>query len=337
MAVHDIGYKYLFAHPELVQELLADFTAFGWLGAIDARAWERVNPAYVSERFSERHDDIVWRVRVGGHWLYVYLLLEFQSGVDRWMALRMQVYVGLLYQDLVKRKELGPGDLLPPVLPLVFYNGAAAWTAPTELGAAIVPGPDQLVPFQAQQRYVLVDQRRLDPATLADKRGVLAMLFRLELSELPQVVLEILPLLGAWLRHDDQAPLQRSVAAWVEQVLLRQFNDPGLVALLDANKEAAMGRKFETWYEYVEDQGMQKGIQKGIERGMQEASAHASDAMRRALTHILDKRFGEDAGLIVPRLERASVDELAQWLERAVDTPSLQALLANGGPDAGRQ
>ena len=87
---HDLGYKLLFAHPELVRDLLTGFTPFAWLGAVEIAAFERVNPSYVSERFDERHDDIVWRVRLGEQWLYVYILLEFQSAIDRWMALRMR-------------------------------------------------------------------------------------------------------------------------------------------------------------------------------------------------------------------------------------------------------
>ncbi|HAB08131.1 MAG TPA: transposase, partial [Alcanivorax sp.] len=45
-----------------------------------------------------RHGDAVWRIRWGEEWLYVYLLLEFQSSVDRFMALRIMVYTGLLHQ-----------------------------------------------------------------------------------------------------------------------------------------------------------------------------------------------------------------------------------------------
>ena len=42
------------------------------------------------------------RVRFGGErWLYLVLLLKFQSGVDRAMAVRMLTYSGLLYQRLV--------------------------------------------------------------------------------------------------------------------------------------------------------------------------------------------------------------------------------------------
>ena len=315
---HDLGYKYLFAHPELVRELLADFTDFGWLGALDVVAWERVNSSYVSDRFSERQDDIVWRVRLGEQWFYVYLLLEFQSGVDRWMALRMQVYIGLLYQDLVNRRELSPAGLLPPILPLVFYNGEAEWRATTELGSMIMQGPDALSPFQAQQRYALIDQRRLDPTALMAKHSTLALLFRLELSDVPAVIFEVLPLIAAWLRHDAQAPLRRSVVTWVEQVLVRRFEDPSVTVMLDAEGEDDMGaRKFANWTEYLEDKGMQKGRQL------------AADSLRNALTRLLEKRFGAIPPRVLPALENASLDELCKWLEQAFDASSVEELLGN--------
>lgn len=326
MAGHDLGYKYLFAHPELVRDLLADFTQFSDLGRLAPTAFERVNPSYVSERFSERHDDILWRVRLGDRYLYVYILLEFQSGVDRWMALRMQVYIGLLYQDLVKRNEFAPGALLPPVLPLVFYNGAAAWTAAPDLSALIMNAPDTLAPFQASQRYVLIDQQRLDGEQLAAKGSVLALLFRLELSDVPEVLKEVLPALGTWLRMDAQAPLRRSVGAWVEQLLVRQFKEIASTAVFDLEGESDKGaRKFETWADYLEDKGRQQGIELGMQQGMQQG-------MRTALQSILVKRFGAFPAGLLPMLEQAGADQLGQWLEQALDTPSIEALLGRPAP-----
>ncbi|MEN8215698.1 MAG: Rpn family recombination-promoting nuclease/putative transposase, partial [Pseudomonadota bacterium] len=63
---------------------------------------------------------LIWRLRCGKSWLYVYLLLEFQSSVDNFMAVRIMVYIGLLYQYLVDTQEMTAKDKLPPVLPLVI-------------------------------------------------------------------------------------------------------------------------------------------------------------------------------------------------------------------------
>lgn len=105
---HDTGYKFLFSTPELVRDLIIGFVPDEWLHSLDYSTLERVPGSYISEDFRYRADDVVWRVRVGGEWVYLYLLLEFQSSVDKYMALRMMVYVGLLYQDLVKRGEVRP-------------------------------------------------------------------------------------------------------------------------------------------------------------------------------------------------------------------------------------
>lgn len=59
--------------------------------ATGPRSFERVSGSYVGDGGQQRHSDMVWKVRLSGEWIYVYLLLEFQSRSDPWMALRMQV------------------------------------------------------------------------------------------------------------------------------------------------------------------------------------------------------------------------------------------------------
>jgi len=130
---HDSGYKFLFSTPELVRDLILGFVPDEWLHRLDYRTLEIVPGSYVTEDLSKRSDDIVWRVKVGGEWVYLYLLIEFQSGVDKYMALRMMVYVGLLYQALIKQGQLLSDDRLPPVLPIVLYNGSPRWTAATDV------------------------------------------------------------------------------------------------------------------------------------------------------------------------------------------------------------
>jgi len=45
--------------------------------------------SYISDDFQQREDDIAWKIKVGGDWDCLYLLIEFQLRVDKHMALRM--------------------------------------------------------------------------------------------------------------------------------------------------------------------------------------------------------------------------------------------------------
>jgi predicted transposase YdaD len=85
MGNHDTGYKKLFSHPEMVEDLLRGFVKEDWVQELDFSTLTREFNSYVSEELRERHDDMVWRVRFRGRWLYLYLLLEFQSRPDPWM------------------------------------------------------------------------------------------------------------------------------------------------------------------------------------------------------------------------------------------------------------
>src|SRR3954470_20951314 len=152
----DTLYKQLFAHPEIVRDLLAGFLPVDWARALVVDAFERVNASYASDTGKIRHDDVVWRARIGGDWVYVYILLEFQTRPDRWMALRMQVYIGLLYQDLVAQHRLSKHGKLPPVLTIALYRGRRPWHAATELAELMLPAPAGIQHFQARQKYLLM-------------------------------------------------------------------------------------------------------------------------------------------------------------------------------------
>lgn len=116
----------------------------------------------------------MWRAWIGGEWVYIYILLEFQSRPDKWMALRMQVYIGLLYQELVVQHKLSKYGKLPPVLPIVLYHGHRLWHAATELAQLMLPPPARLERFQANQQYLPIDQHH-DGA----RGNIVALLFRL--------------------------------------------------------------------------------------------------------------------------------------------------------------
>ncbi len=130
---HDASYKLLFSHARMMEDLLRGFVREAWAHAGDFTTLERVNDSHISDDLRSRRNDLIWRVRWGADWLYLYVLLEFQSTVDRYMIVRLLAYISLLYQGLIRAGQLPASGKLPPVVPIVLYNGRDRWTAPRNM------------------------------------------------------------------------------------------------------------------------------------------------------------------------------------------------------------
>ena len=125
----------------MVRDLVLGFIPDDWLHSLDYTTLEKIPGSYITDDLRDRADDVVWRVKADGEWVYLYLLIEFQSTADPWMAVRMMTYLGLLYQDLIRRGDVLPGRQLPPVLPIVLYNGQGNWRAATDIADLIPKAP----------------------------------------------------------------------------------------------------------------------------------------------------------------------------------------------------
>ncbi len=89
---HDHSYKLLFLEPEIVVDLLQGFVQEPWVvGELDFATLEKVSGSYVSDDLRGREDDVIWRVRYRENWIYDYLLIEFQSTIDKYTS-RAQEY-----------------------------------------------------------------------------------------------------------------------------------------------------------------------------------------------------------------------------------------------------
>ena len=154
----DSGYKLLFSVPEMVRDLLIGYVPGKWLKDVDFSTLVHVSGSYVSESGKQRHDDRVWRVNIGGRWLWVYIVLEFQSGQpDQWMPLRIMEYVNQLALQIVreKKKHELPEGRLPPILPIVLYNGLQEWNVATDVADCFIKPPGGLEAFQPRLQYLL--------------------------------------------------------------------------------------------------------------------------------------------------------------------------------------
>ena len=309
---HDSSYKTLFSAPELVRDLIMGFVPDAWLHSLDYSTLEIVPGSYVTEDFRSRASDIVWRVKVGGEWVYLYLLIEFQSTVDKYMALRMMVYQGLLYQDLIKQGRALSDGRLPPILPIVLYNGSQRWTAATDVFDLIPPVPGLVEQFKLKAKYLLVDENVYTDSELASIKNLVAAVFRLEHPATLEKISELIALLEVWLV--DRPDLQRMIARWIRATLMRKPEYRILLPEVEDLQElnVMLAERLEVWAREYEAKGMQQGMLQGVQQGVQQGEALA-------LQKLLTKRFGTIPSNITAKIATASMEEIERWFDQAIE------------------
>ena len=161
MGQHDIAHKEFYSHPENVKDLIQGFVALDCVSEFDFSTLERDNDSFVEKEKNERHDDIIWRLKWRDRWVYVYIIIEFQSSVDETMPVRIMSYLSLLYLNLLANENLGYGQnkKLPIVLPIVLYNGSDIWNVPKNIQDMVdETSEEKLQKFIPKLSYYFIDE-----------------------------------------------------------------------------------------------------------------------------------------------------------------------------------
>ena len=332
--MQDPNYKRLFSFPRMVEDLLRGFLPGSWLAELDFSTLRKLPTEYVSDELLKRHGDCVWRLRRRVEWLYLLVLLEFQSTDEPRMALRILTYTSLLYQELVRNDALDAGGRLPAVLPVVLYNGEARWKAAVEVGELIAPVGPELAPYQPSQRFIVVDERHVGAEDLPGANLMRAVL-GLEQSRTPEDVVRVAELLAEWLRDprddglkgaftdwvwrlagqfepgDAESPtirtlegvrmtLEERLAEWPKQ-WLRQGREEVVEQLRRAGAELppedadmTLVERVAEWPKQWRQEGREQGVEQGREQGVEQGVEQGREHERALLRRQAASRFGEE-------------------------------------------
>ena len=301
----DPVYKRLYACPEMVEDLLRSLFPAETLDAVDWPSLDKLPADYVSDDFFQRHGDAAWRagLRPGdgrGAWLCVVVLLEFQSTTDAVMALRVLQYTAMLYQELLRAGAATPGRL-PPVLPVVLYNGDSAWRAATDVRELVAEAGPHLAPYQPSQRHMVLDERH---AAADDKRlqRLTRAVVLLEQSRSPEHLARATSLLRDWLITAAPEPrieeLKRAFAEWLWVLYRRSEPGDGRAKLPPEltleDVTMTLEERVISWREPWIRQGVEQGLRQGMEQGVKQEMQRGLDRERGLLRRQAEVRFGAD-------------------------------------------
>ncbi len=251
------------------------------------------------------------------------LALEFQSSPDRAMALRMEIYVALLRQEVAAEGGLRAGDLLPRVLPVVVYTGGRRWR-PETLDELTAPTPAGWGGWQARFEFLCLDAADL---TAEDGRSnPVAALLRLLASRQAESVPAMAKALFDGLRAAGSGAERQAFANRLARALMQL-----LIARFAGDEAGDRHQHMQQALRYMEDptmlaEAITEWRQNAIAEGRTEGT---SEGRRTLLRRLATRRFGLEAGDEFGRLlaDEQDADRLALAGDLVIDCSSAEELL----------
>lgn len=179
----------------------------------------------------------------------------------------IKYYVACFYDHLLKHRETTPTHGLPPVLPIVLYNGSRRWTAQQDIYDLVQPEPPAFLRvYQPHLRYYLVDEGRYSDAELGLKPTPLSGMFSVENAgdsweSLQRAVDRIVAIIQA---DPHKERVDRIVTRWIKRHMNRLGADVNLDKLNSLVEDKDMlAENLENLVKKERLQGEQIGVQRG--------------------------------------------------------------------------
>ena len=336
----DPTYKTIFGHAFMVKELMrwlvADLHgARELVDALDFSQLQRVHEQSVASGAAALHgyaNDMVWRAPLRGGdadgageaWLYLVMMLEFQSEVDFLMALRIRNYVDNFHTESWRGRRFGSGDRLAPVLPIVLYTGESRWTAAIRVIDLLTPGAPppgggaseviwRSAPVFAGDGYVLLDAHRVRPEDLRHDNAA-ALLAGLEGLEL-ETAEELFRAFHRRMNAPELRELRQVMLEWASRQARRRLGvELGDMVELNRLREpdeidTYYGTRVHAWKEEYRAAGRVEGLREALRR-YAEMKFDAETAVR--LGELLDGVADREVldGMLAAVFESDSPEEL---------------------------
>lgn len=300
---HDRWYTRLFSDPQVVEDLLRSFVNEKFVQELDFKSLKKLNAKFVPVSEQSRRADVIYEIKSHGQSAYIYLFLEFQSTVDRFMSMRMARYMFEFYQEI---QRLSKAEYLNPGFPILIYNGDEKWTAPTSFRDLLHPSsiPNKYLP---QFTYFKIAINEIPKRELVRIRNAVAAVFYVENSTPEDIAKnrkELVSLLSAVFKKEG-AQLVQTIVERINRTQKIPKNSSTIKTIDDLTEVSSM------WETAVKEHD----------------SKVRAEAEQQILTELIEVRFGLPAQ--VRKKIQASTDssKLRQALKKFATASSREEVL----------
>ena len=319
---YDSVLKSLFSHPEMIRSLIKSFVSDKWVNNLDFESLTAMKSEHITFHLKERRNDLVWKIRSNEQWLYLILLLEFQSQKNKFMPVRILSYGSLIYEDLIKnhKKTLIKGKL-PPIFPIVFYTGTKKWNGPHQFRECLSDYiPRILMDYQFHSKYLILDIGRvpITPNGLPNDNLVFSLI---ELERAKTIQEVNFAINTALQRLQGQADSLKR-AFFLYSIKALKVQERFVSANLEKFSEVSMlyERADQMWDQFAKENqqiGQQIGRQVGEEIGEKRGEYNERKLL---IKRLIEKKFPKNIQeMIYSKIEQASSEQLSRWIDEILE------------------
>lgn len=281
--LRDSASKIIFGNSVLCSQLLRGYVNIPILKDVQPEDIEDVSGRYVTMFEEERNADVVKKVHLKGNEMPFYLisLIEHKSQVDYNVVMQILRYMVLIWQDYAKEMDAKHKGIsrtkdfkYPPILPIIYYEGASKWTASIELQNRVFLS-DIMEEYIPNFKCILIQLNDYSNFELLEKKDELSIIMMInklqEAAELAGLSKEV----NAEYINDitsNSPEYLLNIMVQVIEALLMKLNVPREEIELFAGqiKERKMGELFENFKGYdvqaTRREEWEKARNEGIEK-----------------------------------------------------------------------
>lgn len=175
-AIHDKTFKTSMADVRVARDFLEEYLPSAILSLIDLNSLKLSPNSYVDDNLNTFSSDVLYQVKMGNTWGYIYLLCEHQSSVDPLMAFRLWNYIIKIWADHLKQTG---EKALPFIFPLVFYHGKEPYDGCRNL-RDLIQAPIDIIEDFLFKPFHLIDTNEIKDEDLRERlwSGIMAFMFK---------------------------------------------------------------------------------------------------------------------------------------------------------------
>ena len=249
MGKYDEAYKYLFSNKTIFKELIECFVKEDFVKDIDFKQIELVDKSFVTDDFLKRESDVIYKLKINDAEAYIYILLEFQSTVDKSIPVRMLLYLIQFYDLLLRNSQKGK---LPNVFPVMMYNGFDEWNIPSNVKDLI----DNRIPMKyiPDFEYYKIIINDIPEESLLKLHNLVSAMMYLEKNKDEKKLREVIKNVIELIREENILDV-KMFARWINRIFEKNICDEEIEKIKDITEVKSM---LETLVENIKKEGIKE-------------------------------------------------------------------------------